>query len=340
MNLKKILTTLLKFGLVGVLIWWMIGSGRLNTSSLSIFYENTNFLMVSLLFWVGVPVGLGSLRWHMLLRGAKVHVAYLRALQLQLVGLFFNTAMPGAVSGDLVKAVYVVRDQRGQKRTAAAIAIILDRVVGLMGLFTIAGIGSVFFLQSLSANPVLLPMAYLVFLCGLGMIVFLAIVFYPHKPGRDPFERILTKKPWLIHYLFAAALKVYRALRSYRDHPRDLFAAWGVSVLIQGLGISYYWYTTVQLTGQIPPFFEFVIVLPFGMIATVLPIAPGGLGVGHLAFDKLFSVIGLNGGANVFNVIALGQLALNLTGIVPYLLMRRKGEPMATSVEEMRHAIS
>lgn len=339
MTWKNFFKAVLKFGLVALLIWWMIRSGRLNTSTLSIFFENTAFLAVSVVYWFLVPVALGSFRWFMLLRGAKVRVSYLRSLQLQLVGLFFNTAMPGAVSGDLVKAVYVVRDQSGQRKTAAAIAIILDRVVGLMGLFTIAGVASIIFLQSLSTNPVLQPMAYLVFICGLGMMGFLGVVFFPHKAGRDPFERILAKKPWLLRHIFAAVLKVYKALRSYRDHPRELLAAWGVSVVIQGVGIAYHWYTTVQLTGQVPPFPEFIIVLPFGMIATVLPIAPGGLGVGHVAFDKLFSLIGLNGGANVFNVIALGQLALNLTGIVPYLLMRKKGEAIPLAEDELRHAV-
>jgi uncharacterized protein (TIRG00374 family) len=339
MKPKKILTTLLKFGLVGLLLWWMVRGGRLNAASLGIFVENTPFLVISILFWLVIPVGLGSFRWFKLLRGAKVRVSYLRALQLQMVGLFFNTAMPGAVSGDLVKAVYVVRDQRGQGRTSAALAIILDRVVGLMGLFTVAGIASIAYLRSLSANPVLIPMAYLVFVSWIGMLSFLTVVFYPHKAGRDPFERLLSRKPWLLKRVFALVLKVYHALRAYRDHPRELLVAWGVSVVIQACGVAYYWYTTVELTGQAPEFSQFVIVLPFGMIATVIPIAPGGLGVGHVAFDKLFSLIGLNGGANVFNVIALGQLVLNLTGIIPYLFMRRKGESIAISEEELRHAV-
>lgn len=337
---KKILATILKFGIVAILIWWMIRGGRLNASSMAIFFENRLFLLISISFWILVPVGLGSLRWFLLLRGAKVQVSYLRALQLQLVGMFFNTAMPGAVSGDLVKAVYVVRDQRGQRRTAAAIAIILDRVVGLMGLFTVAGVASVVFLGNVTTNPVLLSMAYLVFLCWLGMLAFLGIVFFPHKTGRDPIERFLVLKPRFVQRVFEAVLKVYRALRSYRDHPRELLAAWAISVVIQSLGIAYYWYTTVEMTGQTPGISEFLIVLPFGMIATVIPIAPGGLGVGHVAFDKLFSLIGLAGGANVFNVIALGQLALNLTGIVPYLLMRKGTDAVPVSDEEMRHAIS
>jgi hypothetical protein len=58
-------------------------------------------------------------------------------------------------------------------------------------------------------------------------------------------------------------------------------------------------------------------------MTTALPLAPGGLGVGHVAFDKLFAMVGLQGGANVFNVMVLTQLALNLLGVFPYLLYRR-----------------
>jgi hypothetical protein len=54
-----------------------------------------------------------------------------------------------------------------------------------------------------------------------------------------------------------------------------------------------------------------------------LPISPGGFGVGHLAFDRLFAAIGLTGGATVFNVFILGQMAPSLIGVVPYLMMRR-----------------
>jgi uncharacterized membrane protein YbhN (UPF0104 family) len=111
-------------------------------------------------------------------------------------------------------------------------------------------------------------------------------------------------------------------------------------VVIQGIGILFYWYTTNTLTGQSPSWPEFVIVLPFGMIATVLPIAPGGLGVGHVAFDKLYSLIGLSGGANVFNAIAISQLALNLTGIIPYLFMRRRGDMPEVKQNEFEHVVS
>ncbi len=64
-------------------------------------------------------------------------------------------------------------------------------------------------------------------------------------------------------------------------------------------------------------------VFPFGTLVTAIPIAPGGLGVGHAAFEKLFNSVGLPGGANIFNIYALSQLSLNLLCFIPYLLTMR-----------------
>jgi glycosyltransferase 2 family protein len=338
MAIKKTFLIAAKLILVLALMVWMIQDGRLDLSSLKIFREKPAFLLISIGFWLLVPVSLGSLRWWLLMRGTNIKVALQRAFQLQMIGIFFNTTMPGAISGDLVKAVYVIREQDKVGRTPAALAILMDRVVGLMGLFSIAGFASLLFLNRFDANPILKPMAYLVFIFVLAMALFLAVVFFPHREGRDPLEWLLKCRPRFVGGVFSAVHKIYVALRAYRDNPWHLLGAWLCSVIIQGLGILFYWYTTNLLTGQAPFWPEFVIVLPFGMIATVLPIAPGGLGVGHVAFDKLYSLIGLSGGANVFNAIAIGQLLLNLTGVFPYIFMRRRGDRTTVTKNELNHA--
>ncbi len=43
-------------------------------------------------------------------------------------------------------------------------------------------------------------------------------------------------------------------------------------------------------------FFSLFSIFPIGMLLTALPLAPGGLGVGHLAFEKLYQLIGLSEG--------------------------------------------
>lgn len=58
------------------------------------------------------------------------------------------------------------------------------------------------------------------------------------------------------------------------------------------------------------------------MFKLALPISPGGIGVGHVAFDKLFQMIGQSQESNIFNIFLLSQLILNLLGAVPYLSLK------------------
>ena len=57
-----------------------------------------------------------------------------------------------------------------------------------------------------------------------------------------------------------------------------------------------------------------------GMFANALPVTPGGLGVGEAAFDRLFGLLGLSGGAMLIIAWRLGMLPLGLAGGVIYLL--------------------
>ena len=60
------------------------------------------------------------------------------------------------------------------------------------------------------------------------------------------------------------------------------------------------------------------------MLSLVLPISPGGIGVGHVAFAELFKLIGVEGGATIFNVYLVGQIAPAMLGAIPYVLEKRQ----------------
>ncbi len=45
--------------------------------------------------------------------------------------------------------------------------------------------------------------------------------------------------------------------------------------------------------------------MPIGLISVALPIAPGGIGIGHIAFDSPYQITGLFGGADIFNLYVL-----------------------------------
>ena len=51
--------------------------------------------------------------------------------------------MPGAVGGDIIKAFYVCREN-SQRKTPVLLSILLDRIIGLLGLFVAASLYLIF----------------------------------------------------------------------------------------------------------------------------------------------------------------------------------------------------
>jgi uncharacterized membrane protein YbhN (UPF0104 family) len=328
--LKSTLKTTVKLLIAAALIYWLIASGRLSFKELRIFIDRPSVLAINVTIWVVCYVLLGTLRWFLLLRGLSVKASFLPTVRLQMIGFFFNTVMPGAVSGDVIKAVYVIREQKERGKTRAMLTILLDRIVGLVGLFVVAGVALIFGSGDLWTNPTLTKLAYFVWAVLAAVAVGLSVVFFPFKEGRDPFLKILSAPlPGL-----GVVRQVYEALRSYRGRPAVLGAALGITIVIHCAGLCFAWYLTLLISGAAADPATFVVIYSTGLLVTAIPLAPGGLGIGHIAFDRLFHMAGLNNGANVFNVMILGQLSLHLLGVIPYLAYRRRGEPAATDVME------
>lgn len=309
-----------KLAVVAGLLWWMIDSGKLSLSQMSVFLSRPDVVFVSIAVWLVGPVVLGTLRWWLLMRGANLQCNYFRALRLQLVGFFFNTAMPGAVGGDIVKAIYIVRDQDiPLGKTPALLSVLLDRIIGLIGLFVMGVVAAFFSYEKLLASPVTKTLLIGLAAVVMGSLVFLAVVFIPWKQGQDPVSRILSlKAPG-----FGLLKRIYLALRAYKDRPLIIFSTIAISVAIQTIFLGFMGFVGRVLYG--PEAFDTSLlapIFPFGILVTAIPLAPGGLGVGHAAFEKLFSMVGLPGGANVFNVYVLSQLIMNLFGIIPYLSIK------------------
>ncbi len=82
-------------------------------------------------------IGFTLIRWQMLLKVQGIHLKMRDVLSLTMIGVFFNMVIPGAVSGDVIKMVYVSEHSKG-KTTEAVTTILLDRVLGLFGLFLVA----------------------------------------------------------------------------------------------------------------------------------------------------------------------------------------------------------
>ena len=97
-----------------------------------------------------------------------------------------------------------------------------------------------------------------------------------------------------------------------------------ISIVVQFLGVVIF-HLLVSPQYQTALSLELVLsFIPLGFMALAIPIAPGGLGVGHAAFQTLFGFAGEMNGANFFNMYFVVTMAFNILGFIPWLISKRR----------------
>jgi glycosyltransferase 2 family protein len=260
-------------------------------------------------------------RWALLLRGHEIVLSARQTVALTMIGTLFSAVIPGAVSGDLVKGYYVAREVES-KRTLALASILMDRILGLSSLATVASIGVVWNHHLVLANHTLAVLSLMALGgCGVGFIGLLAAVFASHwvlnLAHRLP--ALLPARPVLI--------RMAEVLASYRGQVHILLGAFAMSFPVHLLGCASMLVClhAVGESSAMPPSLV-LFAFPLGMLAVAVPITPIGIGVGQAAFYAVcnMAVPGSgSAGANAFTVYQAIQLPVFLLGLIPYIAYRK-----------------
>lgn len=319
-NVKQSLFVFAKIAVAAALVAWMIASGKLDFASSAIVLEKPSILIVCLSAWMFTTTLCNSLRWRFLVNAIGIALSRFAAIQISLIGLFFNTFLPGSVGGDIMKAVYVYKNHPGGQKTPAMLTIILDRILGLCSLFVLVVPIIIWQWSSLGKNPLLWSLSVTTLLIACGMLVFVTSVFIPWPKDNDPFLWLFKKSlPG-----FGVLEKIYTALRYYKEKPWAIIKSLLLSIVSQSYLIFAVSYITMQMVPNPVDFLELATIMPLGILATAIPLAPGGIGVGHVAFERLFHIVNIDQGANIYNIFFLTVTLPNMLGVIPYLLMKDK----------------
>jgi hypothetical protein len=313
--MKKLLIILLKILLVGSILVYLVQSGRLNFEKLMLFKDAPEILALMVGALVLVVVPMATFRWWLLLRAIGVQVNPKQTFILTWIGNFFNTTLPGAVTGDVVKGYYVIKAQHEEGRTRAFMTLLIDRIVGLFGLIVMAFLALVLNLELILSQERLHSLAWMITVLFGATVVFYAIAVFPFKEGRDPFIRLFQRLP-----AKKISLKVYSAFKSYQHQKSTLLLTLLLAIGIHTL-IAQLFFQVANLMGlkEMELATQFFL-MPIGLITVAIPIAPGGIGIGHAAFESLYQLAGFSGGADIFNLFVIVQLGVYLLGGIPYFL--------------------
>jgi uncharacterized protein (TIRG00374 family) len=314
---------LLKWSLALLLLLWLYNSGRLEgLRDLNRLLSHPFWLMAAFL---GVVLNyvFNFYRWKLLLKGIGIEIPLREIVRLSMIGQFFSIFMPGSVGGDLIKAVFVAKEQP-QRRTDAVASILLDRVLGFL---TLMSFSSIFFLLSFLGST-LPPVIQGFGLLLLGGTTFLLLVIL--LPSRfvsflAPFQNESEGKKQKI------LQRLIKTLRAFARRPKILLWALGASILGQAFFIASLLILGVLLYGGLPwaemDIMRFISASAVGVTASALPIAPMGIGVGQVAFAKVFQLMGAPSESFGIVIISAAQIllfTLNLSGAIWFLKSKKK----------------
>ncbi len=227
--------------------------------------RNVWMLAAALIFPPALGFVISTLRLRLLLAAQDIHLPHKDVLRALLIGTYFNQLLPTSVGGDAYLVLLVGR--RVDRLAAVFSAVVVGRVLGMLAM-------CVLILTAVGTHPQwfgqIVGLEYCV--AGVAGIGVLACVFLlavrpaSTEPGSE----------W-----YGLKRKVHRAttaLARFRESPRSLLIALGLSTLLQFNVVVHYWFFGKCLGIELG-ILEAMLAVPLVSLAAMMPITFNGLGV-------------------------------------------------------------
>lgn len=216
---------------------------------------------------------IGAVRWKIILDAQDLRMSWGRTFCVYFIGHFFNSFMFGATGGDVARAYYAMKETHHKKPEAVA-TVIIDRVIGMIVLFLIAGamliVKAGFYLVHPKTHIPVLVMLAMIAAAAMGLL----FVFNFNRLKGWAIFRWITSHPW-------AGPKIERLVMSFDLYRRRTSVLVSTAILSAGNHIfivlmCYCLGKSLQVHLGI---IDYLAVIPLIMSVSAIPITPGGLGI-------------------------------------------------------------
>lgn len=232
-----------------------------------------------------LSIGLTFFRWFLLVRALKFEFSFGEAVRLGFLGQLCAYAGPGTLGGDFIKAVWLAKDQKSRRLTAA-LTVLLDRILGLMALFFV-GAGASLLPTSVQLGPELQTVIWGLWGGTLASLVGLTAILSP----------AITSSKWLdgpMNWRLGGKLitGLVSAARLYQNDRQSVISALLLSIVGHiGILSSFYLCALALHPGRaIPDYSGHLLFIPAAEIFGVLVPTPGGLGALEAAVQTLYGL--------------------------------------------------
>jgi uncharacterized membrane protein YbhN (UPF0104 family) len=274
---------------------------------------------------MGVAVVLGGLRWWLLLEGAQIEVSALHAVRAFGASLALNVLLPTAVAGDAVRT-WVVGRQTGRLLGAAA-ATVVDKVTALTCLF---GLGWAAYVLDRGAVPHSLVVVFAWVTAGL--LAAFAVAALAAAGVRPILHRLPDR-------LAAMARESWRLFRIWAGSGKLIASLVGLGVAYQVLAVIVF-ILVGRTLGLELSFALAAVSTSIVLVATLIPVSVGGLGIREGGFVLLLGEAGIDAAdATLVSLLSAAAVLLSGAGVaaIAYLYETlRAGGPNTRAVPGRR----
>jgi len=293
---KKLFSLFLRIALSIALLIWLFSKVEITGVLNAIKKLNPEIWLFAFLMYIATQI-ISSLRWWILARALDFPGKFSTYLGYYFVGMFFNLFLPTAVGGDVLKIVFLSKNQG--RRLAATYSVLADRLFGLAAMLIIGATAVLY-------KPFMLPANFNNLLKLSGFITILILLFFP----------LLIK---IVGQVWPQIGQKLSILVVFWKKPWAITLALFLSLILQALGMA-----AVALLGSSMgikvPWQYYFATYPLVAILTLLPISFNGIGVregGFVYFLGLKSVptdVSLTLSLLFFSI----QVAASLIGGIAY----------------------
>jgi uncharacterized protein (TIRG00374 family) len=247
-------------------------------------------------------------RWGIFLRVQGIDTPWPRIARVFLAGLFFNLILPGSTGGDVVRLLYMVREEH-RKKTAVVLSVLVDRLIGLLVLIPYALVIVWWRYDWLSQTPS--AEALLFFLIGFLAISTVILL----SASVVSYTRLLAKLPERFPFR-EKLVKISDAYHLFTHHWKATLLAilLSIPVIYTYFGV---FYCAARAFNADVSLLDLFSIMPIVAVITSFPISFSGLGVREKLFENLLSdLAGTPAGVAVL---------ISLTGFIIYVVLSLVG---------------
>lgn len=286
-GVKKKTILCVKIFLTALILWVLYHQSQLQFGLLLTFV--THYWITLAVFGLCyMMVFFHAWRWYRLNRAQHLDLSLWQTMIPAYTGIAFNNVLPGSIGGDLFRLYFVLK-KFPTKKSNTVISIFADRITGLLGILVIACVVAPFYLEVFKENAALyFLLLFSMTFCAVSLLAALLLAFLLSEKVNltNKIQAWFAKRTWS-----SRLLPVFQAIHIYRNAKLIIVESVLMSIATQMLLLMVVIFITKAMSLPALPLGVYLLALVMGQIANLVPITPGGLGVGEAAFANVILLL-------------------------------------------------